>query len=318
MKIRESVFGSKAERSLYKALSTRWCDRFSLFCSLLFTNIVDVEGAKLSDGQRRFLLSTSVDFTLCEKVTDRPLLSVEFDGLGHGFSCEGTYVEVVPNKDPYRKLKFDLKLRLCHELGYPCAVVSYPEAYPLDEASGLTILDGIIGSILSHRRFKELLLERKGEIEGPSADEDYSRMKELYEPFSGKDYSFDDYIQDWVVGLEVEAELESDPICKELAVLQGKLLAQHLLEGWQEVGLEDPPAPNLDFRDTASFGRRIEALQSPLTRIGCEVTLKIKGLGDLKERVFLRNLGWGRSSAIAANIAKLLAVKRAIAHLSLR
>ena len=53
---------------------------------------------------------TNVDYVLCTK-EGRPLLAIDFDGLGRGFDRYGTYVNVVETDDKYRKLKFDLKLK---------------------------------------------------------------------------------------------------------------------------------------------------------------------------------------------------------------
>ena len=175
MKIRETVFGSQSERSVYQALRRQWKD-YDIYSSLPFLNIVevgeaDVKAGKLKPREWDFLKKTSIDFTLCERPTHRPLLSIDFDGLGHGFShftgLEGPeYIETFPAKDPYRKLKFDLKLRLCYGLAYHYLVVSCEEAYPFEEDLGLTIVDGVIGRILSHKRFQELSIERRWEREG--------------------------------------------------------------------------------------------------------------------------------------------------------
>src|SRR5262249_25925168 len=111
----------------------------------------------LSESERQFLFKTSVDYTLCTKGVGKPLMSVEFDGLGHGFSRRGEYVQVVPASDPYRKLKLDLKLRVAKEVDYPLIVVSYDEKFPIGPSTSLTIVDGIIGNLMAHKDYRDKL-----------------------------------------------------------------------------------------------------------------------------------------------------------------
>jgi phage anti-repressor protein len=313
MKIRDSVFGSRSERELYSSLESRWANMFNLYPSLPFTSIIDIGGAKVRDGEKQYLFKTSVDFTLCEKETDKPIMSIEFDGLGHGYSHEGKYVQVTQSEDSFRKLKFDLKLRLAQRVSYPYIVISFDEADPFTEDLELTIVDGLIGRVLARKRFDELMKERRSELEGPES-EDFARMKQMYEEFSKEEYTYDDYVQNWVTGLEVEAELESDPIASQATILEGELVKKGIFTGMTSEYLEDPPAPALrDSSDVETLKKRIEALQSPSTKIGCQVSLKVKGLSkEVRSRIFVRNFGLGISLSLAQNIATLLAAKKAL------
>lgn len=92
MKVRSSVFGSGSEKELFSTLNTHWVQKFDLFPSLPFACIINIDDTNLSDREKNFLYKTSVDYTLCTKES-KPLVSVEFDGLGHGFSKNGEYVE---------------------------------------------------------------------------------------------------------------------------------------------------------------------------------------------------------------------------------
>ena len=328
MKIRDTVFGSQSECGIYEALKWQWKD-YDIYPNLPFLNIIetgeaDIKARTLNQREWDFLLKTSVDFTLCERPTHRPLLSIEFDGLGHGFSHfppsfqPPDYVQTLPAKDPYRKLKLDLKLRLCYQIIYPYFVVSYEEAYPFEEDLGFSILDGIIGWILSRKRFEELLYTRKTDLE-EEPYENYEKMKKLYECASGKEYTYNDYIQDWAAGLEVEAELESDPICREIAIIKGKLWEQGILKGRGWTVLEEPPAPALkESSDAETIENQAKELQSPFTKIGCEVSFETNtSLGEVKAKVLCRNIERGMSLVISHNIAELLALRKIASKLNL-
>lgn len=155
MKPKATVFGSKIEKSAFASVQSRWSDRFNIYLSLPFSNIIDFVDADLPPKEKDTLLKTSVDFTLANKKADKPILSVEFDGIGCGFDKDGVYVPTVDYQhiDPYRKLKLDLKLRVSKAAGYPLVVVSYDELKQISAQEQITVLDGIIGQILSRLWF---------------------------------------------------------------------------------------------------------------------------------------------------------------------
>lgn len=303
MKIRQSVFGSRSERFLYKALKTRWGKRFNLFPSLPFPNIIDIEAGEVTEKEWQFLLKTSVDFTLCEKEGDKPLLSIEFDGLGHGFSRKGKYIQFVPTEDAYRKLKLDLKLRIAWEVGYPFFVVSYEESLPFGWEMDLTIVDGIIGRVLARRHFLEVMNEMSQE----ELEEHIKILASIY-PEGSRDR--DGYIQDIVVGEEVQAELLWDPIAKEASKLQEQLLQRHVIKSWSYRFVEEPPVPiPPDFFDTEALKKRIEAINYAV-RVGCVYSIATS-FGEVEKTAWVRNIeGFGVSPlTISENIAELLALK---------
>lgn len=303
MKIRQSVFGSRSERFLYKELKTRWGKRFNLFPSLPFSNIIDIEAGEVTEKERQFLFKTSVDFTLCEKEGDKPLLSIEFDGLGHGFSRMGEYIQFMPAEDPYRKLKLDLKLHIAWEVGYPFFVVSYEESFPFDWESDLTVADGIIGRVLAHKHFVEAISEMTQE----EIEEHIKLLSSIY-PEGSRDR--DGYIQDIIVGEEVQAELLWDPIAKEAAKLQGELLRKDIVKSFSSQFLEEPSAPvPRDLFDFETINKRVESLRRAI-RIGCLYTIDTS-LGKVERTVWVRNIeGFGVSPlTMAKNIAELLALK---------
>src|SRR5207249_5880820 len=140
LKIRSSVFGSASERLLYKALQTRWSDQLNVFPNLPFANIIDLQAATLPSNERRYLLTTSLDYTLCDK-SDHPLLSIEFDGLGEGFSRDGVYVpRYTWAKDPNRQWKMNFKLNVCESAWYPLFIVSLEETRQLGSDVSLSVI----------------------------------------------------------------------------------------------------------------------------------------------------------------------------------
>lgn len=89
--------------------------------------------------------------TLCTK-KGHPILSAKFDGRGGGFSGEGQCTRQKSAADPYRKRKLDLKLKVAKRENYPLFVVSFEESDPLQEDTTLTIVDGIVGQVLTRKR----------------------------------------------------------------------------------------------------------------------------------------------------------------------
>lgn len=81
---------------------------------------------ELTAGQRRFFYATNVDYTFCAD-DGRPLFSVEFDGIGGGYSSSGKYRQARATADPHRQLKMDFKLRVSNQVAYPLVVVSFDE-----------------------------------------------------------------------------------------------------------------------------------------------------------------------------------------------
>jgi hypothetical protein len=107
LKVRRTVFDSLSERDVFRALESRWSPTLALYPSLPLSKIVDLEASDgLSESARRYFYATNVDYTFCE-ADGRPLLSVEFDGIGHGFSRDARYVEGRSTIDPKREWKLN-------------------------------------------------------------------------------------------------------------------------------------------------------------------------------------------------------------------
>ena len=73
-----------------------------------------------------YFFKTSMDYVLCTN-EGRPLLAIDFDGMGRGFDRDGEYVQIEATKDRYRKSKFDFKLRYAIDNGFPYHIVASEE-----------------------------------------------------------------------------------------------------------------------------------------------------------------------------------------------
>jgi hypothetical protein len=296
--LRKTVFDSLSERDLFQALRTTWSDRLNVFAQLPFSKILDFEHSSLTPGERDYLLKTNVDITVCTK-EHRPLLSLEFDGIGHGFSRRGEYMQVVPTSDPYRKLKLDLKLRLAKEDQYPLFVISYDEKNPASPSTTLTIVDGIIGQVLAYYGFREAI--------GETVRQHEAEIAELAPD------ERDIVIQDLVTGVEVEEEIKWDPIAREAARLEGTAWTRNLCRSLTVEDLFDPPLPSGDpFRNPEIILQRGKAMKEA-RRVGCRVVVETKD-GKVSQTVWLRNFEgfpiW--PPLIAKNLARLLVFQRIV------
>lgn len=288
MKVKESVFGSAPERLLFKALESGWPGRIALYHNLPILNVIDISGARVSQIEREFLKKTSLDYTACDAKTDRPLLSVEFDGLGHGYSQHQRYFELFGGPggpDPYRREKLELKLKVAEDVGYPLFVVAYDEATPI-AGTELTIAHGIIGKCLANMQFPELFEQRL-------RDEGIDRLPPQERQA----------MVDWVgVSTEVELDLSWNPLASEAARSMHE--AQEAgVSGYSWTYLTDPPLQGLPSFQSAK-------------RIGCRVDLRIKNTQEIVVgEAWVRNIsGHGFSPfGILDEIAELMAARKFLA-----
>ena len=298
---RQSIFGSQSERALFTAIKSQWTDRFALYPSLPFATLIDLGAMKLRNAEREFLLKTNVDYTLCTSL-GKPLLSIEFDGLSHGFSRLGRYVQMHKCHDSAREWKLDLKVRVAASVDFPFIVVSYDEKNLIGEGTHLIIVDGIIGQILANldfkHRLKNLYPHNKQEID--STDLEYR----------------DDYIQHLVTEAETLAELEWDPIARAEADLEGRLhrrglLISHSVEWFHEPALPDlPPGGLLSPGFLEGLQARADAMKRSVW-VGCKATLQTP-VSIVTETVRIRNIEDARVHplGITENMAMLLACQQ--------
>lgn len=298
--IRKSVFGSRSEKELFTNLHTQWGSKFDLWPSLPFAQIIDVAtlGPSIKEKEREFFLKTSIDYTLCTK-SGRPILSIEFDGLGKGFSRHGEYVQQTTAVDPHRKLKLDLKLKIAQKENYPFFVVSFEESSILDQDTNLTIVDGIIGQVLAKKELRK------------SIETLYEDNREAIESLPSS--AQHEYVQDLVLEAETIAELKWDPIAVLAAKYEHEAFERGIINSYKTEYLNDPELPDGDpFEDFAVIEKRIHAIKNAL-RVGCRIIADTPKIAII-ETVWLRNFEDTAVSPlhIANNIAELLVFKRAL------
>ena len=155
-----SIFGSGVERETYFALRKKWAKEVDVFPLLPVKVVVGFDRVQAiqDELEKDFLLKTEFDYVVCWKNRGIPVLVLEFDGIGGGFSRGVRYeTRVVPINDPNRRRKLEAKLRICAEAKIPAVVVAIQEGRPIDAATHLTILDAIIGEALADGIFRNAL-----------------------------------------------------------------------------------------------------------------------------------------------------------------
>jgi hypothetical protein len=247
----------------------------------------------LRPSEVRFFYSTNVDYTFAD-LSDRPLFSVEFDGIGGGYSRDGEYVARRETDDPNRPWKMGFKFHAARKASYPLIVVSFEEVDALDSEEALTILDGIIGQFLAKRDFPQVAKEL---IEG---DRQRFTAPETDHPLSDE--------QDLALQAELLAELDNDVLVRKASELQGELLTlgQFTISQQWFTDPEIPPPNSDDF---------LEAF-SAVERVGCRVVIELPNnkVPAVIQTTWVRNFtGAGvLPQTIATNVAEYLAFKNAV------
>ena len=150
MPAKDSIFGSKSEARGFLLIEHTWGDRYRLCAQFPWSALFEPDPKWR--GTSNLFFKTSVDYVLCTN-EGRPLLAIDFDGMGGGFDREGEYVQVEATPDRNRKAKFDFKLRYAKANDFPYHIVASEGFNPLDDGIELTIVDGIIGSVMASKSF---------------------------------------------------------------------------------------------------------------------------------------------------------------------
>ena len=153
-KTMDSIFDSASEKKVYKRLMNVWEGRVNIYPQLPVRKVIgydQIRNLSFCEKAKKYLLETEFDFVVCSTHKDEPLLAVEFDGLGKGFSKNGSYhPKQVPVQAGNRNLKLNTKLKACDLAGVPLVIVSYEETNTvLNSNQRLTVLDAIIGEVLT-------------------------------------------------------------------------------------------------------------------------------------------------------------------------
>jgi hypothetical protein len=300
---RESIFDSASEKELFLAISGSWEPRYHVYPHVPFANLIDVDPHLLSAEELSFLHKTTVDYVLVEG-EGRPRLAIEFDGMGHGISRHGRYIQKVASKrDPKRGWKLDLKVRVAKSSRFPFLVMSYDEKAIVDEETDLTVLHGIVGQFVAGLhivpRVQELIAEQQNELD---------EMTEAER---------DEAIQDMVIAAEIDADMDYNPVCRRAAELSTILSNEYGVSGYSFSYVEDSPRPahcnawEPDFDPVA-----LKTWWDNMDRIGCEHRLNTSR-GEISRTVWVRNFeGSGVTPfGFLQELAELVTCKAAIAEL---
>jgi hypothetical protein len=193
-----------------------------------FENLIELDPQRLTGPEIAFLHKTTVDYALTT-ADDRPLLGIEFDGLGHGYTTDAGYHQVVPSKDRSREWKLSLKARVANAAYFPFLIISYDEKRVLEEETNLTVAHAIIGEFLANSHTTDRLHEL------------YADAKEWLDALPEDEQT--EHIQDLLTGAEVEMSLEWNPVARRASELAFELwkLDPKASSGYSY--LDDPPRP---------------------------------------------------------------------------
>jgi hypothetical protein len=275
VRVRNTIFDSSAERGLFTAIAGSWEPDYRVYPHLPFSNLIDLDPQRLAPAEISFLHKTSVDYTLTD-ASNVPLLSLEFDGLGQGYSHGPSYIEQVPSKrDPNRAWKLGLKCRVANAIHYPLLVISYDEGQVLDPSTNITIVHGIVGSFIARSKTRELVAEM------------YEENMEWINSLPPDEQQ--EQVQDLVFAAEIEADSRWNPVFRRSMELSSQFRELDYARACSWEILEDPPRPSNCYLlepgfDSAAFKHWRKTVQ----RYGCRYTLETS-LGRVERTIWLRN-----------------------------
>jgi hypothetical protein len=202
----------------------------------------------------------------------------------------------------------DFKLRLAGQVLYPLVVVSAPELEELDANASLTILDGIVGRLVTRHE--------EGQLVQRMAEEHRHDLKRL------PDWEAQELAQDLVLQAGVLAEIENDPLTRARWEALTEAGRYGVNGAYRHEWLYDPPLPEADGAGPLGISpetllARADGMRSA-ARAGCRATVETP-LGPVSREVWLRNVGQELGlipELIAENAALMLAFRSAAARMS--
>jgi len=303
MKLKDTVLDNASEANTFHTLELKWSPKFKIFPSLPLLKVFQIDSDDLTTKELWYLQKSNVDYTVC-LLNNKPILSIEFDGVRGGFSRDGVYFpehKIVDQKENHR---MDLLLKVAKEVNYPIMVISYEELINFDEEDSLTILYGIIRQLFAHEEFAQNIKRTDGEghedIEGILSFEKYKDFLELKTP------------------AEKGTESTMDPIVDRALLYQQRCtefgLNKHRLDY-----LIDPPLFGVkNIYDEEIIQSQIKAMKQ-IVRVGCRVMIENSQI-VIAQSVWIYNSEFFEVNplSMAKNIAQYLAYKRLYALLMLR
>lgn len=223
MKIKKSIFDSNPEIKIHQNLSKLWGDKVLILPHIPVKDVIDIydKNANISsDEKEKLLVKSNFDFVVASKKKHdygRPLLVIEFDGIGCGFSFDRVYKQVKSvESDKYRKLKMDCKIRICEEAELPLIVLSWEEIESFFEEEEIGIIDGIIGQVIWNDEFNRVM------------EENLEKFEENIEGIDDVETKYDMF-SSFATSCEVEAACNVNPIVNLCAKLNSKVHVENLV-----------------------------------------------------------------------------------------
>lgn len=173
MKKSTIIFGSNSELRAYEAIDRHLPSGWRLYANTPLSQIVEVRREELTERKWDVYLKASVDFVLTGPKHE-PVLAIEFDGLGEGYSSGERYVlKRRVDNDPYRELKMSFKLDTCYAVGLPLIVISFEETRDISPDDMLSVVNSMIGMHIATREYQATIEEwdREGKGAGKTFEE---------------------------------------------------------------------------------------------------------------------------------------------------
>jgi len=134
---------------------------------------VEIRKDELTEKKWDYYLKASVDSVLTNP-THAPALAIDFNGLGEGYSSGKRYIlERQVEKDPYRELKTNFKLDVCHAAGLPLIVISFEEIEHITADDTLSVVNSMVGLHIATCEYRATIQEwdRQGKGVGKTFEE---------------------------------------------------------------------------------------------------------------------------------------------------
>jgi len=294
MTLKNSIFDSAKEEQLFTTIESNWKELFKIFPQLPPQQIFDLQSLQIPNDEKDFLYKSSIDLTVCD-LANKPIMSIEFDGISRGISRMGEFVDSEATDNITRKRKLDLKLRIAQEENYPFYVVSYAEKNFISKNSYLSVIDGIIGQTIAHSKLNinELLEYFQSDIDALEKDEDKH-----------------EFIQDMILNAEIENEMMWDPIVKRSLLLRKTLREKNIdVDKHKSYSYFSEPSRELLF-DKKLNPNDILKNYKKIKWFGCTMTIDYNN-NYVTKSIKIRNFDGSSASplVIAQNIAELCALE---------
>ena len=197
-----------------------------------------------------------------------------------------------------RKRKFDIKLRFSQQNGFPYHIVSSEEFKFFGDEIELTVVDGIIGSVIES--LQESIFWSVFHLSWKKYAEEIDSQPSWYKS---------EFVQDLITGLEVDCDAEHNKLFRKTGEVRGQV---HSITGTPSYPhgyrtFEEPECPNVDWPpwdNLEAFERRAQALKKGDVW-GCVVTISDTLVGEVSEIVKVRNVA--HSLSLVIEIGELMA-----------